>query len=128
MVDNLFASPDKEDLELIYSATKIDPNLHYALCATLLAKRQLKFPVKSYKGLAPLFKDGKLAEIGLGREVSLADAKRFMTKDFYPIVDLQDFLAKSYHCLAKGDMAHYFELIARDPSRAFPAILFNLIP
>jgi hypothetical protein len=114
---NLFGA---EDIEILSHAVSIHPNLEYACYVAKVAKKHLKFPIKTYEEVDPLFsiKDlpGKISK----RKLSKAHLRKFFPKEFFPIEGVEDFLGKILAALSQGDVIHYHEQHLKNPERFTP--------
>ena len=106
-----------KDIKILQHAVSIIPNLEYACFATKLAKRHLRFPVKSYTEMGKLFDIRTLPENIKARKLRKAHLKKIFQKVFFPIEDERDFLGKVLAALTWGDTVHYHEQYLEDPVR-----------
>jgi hypothetical protein len=93
------ASDDKKlfedgDLELLLSALQLIPDLEAVAYATKLARKKLKFPLKSRSALRPLFDSAGSVRF---REstIKFAQVERFLPDDFFPIESERAFMTRA---------------------------------
>lgn len=113
------------DVKMLSHAVSIYPNLEFACYATKLAKERLKFPVKSYQEIAPLFSVKEIPEKIARRGLRPAHMRKFFAKQFFPIEDARDFLGKTLAALSWGDVVHHHEQFLKHPERFAPTTLLK---
>ena len=106
-----------KDIKILTQAVSMFPNLEIACYATSIAYRQLKFPLKSYKDVKPLFDIKKIPDRIKKRGIRFSHFRKFFPREFFPIEDPQDFLGKALAALTWGDNIHYHENLIKNPVR-----------
>jgi hypothetical protein len=107
---------DEKDIDLLIYVISLIPDLDLVAYAGKLVRDKIKYPIKDYDSLQPLFGGKRVANYA-DRKITFAQAERFIPKEFFPIVSERDLLCKLIMVFQRGNIIHAQEAIASD-SRA----------
>ena len=96
---------DERDVDLLTQVLAHIPNGVEVAYATKRARTRAKYPIKDHNGLAALLDDGKVARFR-DREVTVDSIKRYVPKEFFPIDDEQDLIAKLLIAFDRAEIEH----------------------
>jgi hypothetical protein len=84
-----------EDLPVLEIVLGLHPDLEMVLFVGIHARRLgLKYPLKSHKDLAKLFPGEKKQLMFRGHSVTYDQAVQFLSKEFFPIANEEEFLRR----------------------------------
>ena len=96
---------DEQDVDVLTQVLLHIPNAAEVAYATKRARKRAKYPIKNHDGLAALLDDGKATRFR-DREVTVDSIKRYVPKEFFPIDDEQDFIAKLLIAFDRAEIEH----------------------
>ena len=103
---------DEHDVDLLVLVLSHIPNGAEVAYATKRARERAKYPIANYDGLAALLDDGKVARFR-DREVTVDSIKRYVPKEFFPIDDEQDLIAKLLLAFDRAEIEHSKQTVPR---------------
>ncbi|WP_149303822.1 hypothetical protein [Pareuzebyella sediminis] len=98
----------KKDLFLLNTIAKSNHNFQIALHACQISKTCLKFPIKSYNDLEPLFKQELHPKIK-SSNIDFKLFRKYFSDKFFPITTSEDFFSKLMCSLFWGEYCHTVE-------------------
>lgn len=96
---------DEHDVDLLAQVLAHIPNGLEVAYAAKRARERAKYPIADHGGLAALLDDGKVARFR-DREVTVDSIKRYVPKEFFPIDDEQDLIAKLLIAFDRAEIEH----------------------
>lgn len=126
MPDSKFTA---EDLDVLAKVIEIIPNLTEVAHAARLARKGLKYPVKSRDDLLKLLEGKKSVRLG-ERSITAAAVGQFMLDKFFPIDSEEDLIRKLLIAFSIGDIYHTEDILVKDkpaegPHELLPGPVFN---
>jgi hypothetical protein len=103
---------DERDVDLLVRVLSHIPNGAEVAYATKRARTRAKYPIADHAGLAALLDDGKVARFR-DREVTVDSIRRYVPKEFFPIDDEQDFIAKVLIAFDIAEVEHSKQTVPR---------------
>ena len=103
---------DEQDVDLLTQVLLHIPNAAEVAYAAKRARKRAKYPIKNHDGLAALLDDGKVARFR-DREVTVDSIKRYVPKEFFPIDDEQDLIAKLLIAFDRAEIEHQEQTVPR---------------
>jgi hypothetical protein len=103
---------DERDVGLLTRVLAHVPNGAEVAYAAKRARERAKYPITGYEGLVALLDDGKVARFG-DREVTGDAIKRYVPKEFFPLDDEDDLIAKLLIAFDRAEIEHSKQTVPR---------------
>ena len=103
---------DERDVDLLTRVLSHIPNGAEVAYAAKLARTRAKYPIAGHDGLAGLLDDGKAVSFR-DREVTVDSIQRYVPKEFFPIDDEQDLIAKLLIAFDRAEIEHSKQTVPR---------------